>query len=75
MKRGFLGRPHRLTGRRDYENVLQALSFIYSKTGILKQICETGDKALFREIKFTGRLANIAGCVNQVLKVLVTFPR
>jgi hypothetical protein len=74
MKRGFIGRKKRIERFRDYSNVLQALSFIYSKTAILKQISETGDKALFREIKFTERLENISGCVNQVLKVLVTFP-
>jgi hypothetical protein len=73
MRRGFIGRKKRIERFRDYTNVLQALSFIYSKTAILKQISETGDKALFREIKFAERLQNIAGCVNQVLKVLVTF--
>ncbi len=73
MKRGFIGRRKKNERFRDYSNVLQALSFIYTKTSILKQIAETGDRDLFREIKFSERLENIAACVNEVLKVLVTF--
>ncbi|RPJ04184.1 MAG: hypothetical protein EHM28_13905, partial [Spirochaetaceae bacterium] len=34
--------------QRDYENILQALSFIYSKTLILKQIAASGDKKLLK---------------------------
>ncbi len=74
MKRGILKRRRTHVSPRDYENVLQALSFIYSKTSILKHLAESADKNLLREIKLAGRLHNIEESVNLVLKVLVTFP-
>ncbi|HEQ71124.1 MAG TPA: hypothetical protein ENN69_01420, partial [Spirochaetia bacterium] len=78
MKRGSLtGRLFRPVlrkeKRRAYENVLQALSFIYTKTAVLKQIAETGDQALFREMKIKERLHHIAESIAIVMKVLVTF--
>jgi len=73
MKRGILRWRGRHERRRDYGNVLQALSFIYTKTGILKQLADTGDKTLLKEIKLKERLQNIEESINIVLKVLVTF--
>jgi hypothetical protein len=75
MKRGILSRKKKAATLRDYENALQALSFIYSKTGILKHLAESHDKILLREIKLAERLRNIEQSVNPVLQVLVTFPR
>ena len=74
MKRGIIGRRKKSSGPRDYENVLQGLSFIYSKTAILKALAASNDKALLREIKLAERLRNIGESVNLVLKMLVTFP-
>lgn len=73
MRHGILRRKERLENRRAYENALQALSFIHSKTLILRQIAETNDKKVLHEIKLRERLANIAESINLVLKVLVKF--
>ncbi|MBN1523131.1 MAG: hypothetical protein JW904_01505 [Spirochaetales bacterium] len=73
MKRGMLDTKKHRNRRRDYENVLQALSFIYSKTHALKTIAETEDRVLVKEIKLRERVENIVESITMVMKVLVTF--
>lgn len=73
MKHGFLGRRRHRENKRDYENVLQALSFIHSKALILKQMGQLRGDSILKEIKLRERLSNLAESINLVLKVLVTF--